>query len=783
MGQSRWSSLLIPACLGVALVTAAGLGGVGRPDPADDEVRLGPDGFALPSKRPAILPDGRPSPEPLPSDAPIAACFDEKNPPSGEVMARVLAFMEASKSQSDYYTGSRWSGSSAGSPITITWSLVPDGLNIPGGIGEPAAASSLFSGMDSKFASQGGRATWIARITNCFQRWSEISGINFQRVTSGGNDWDDGSAWGTAGNDTTRGDMRISMHPIDGAGGVLAYCSFPQNGDMVLDSGDNWGSSTNLHRFLRNTVAHEMGHGIGINHVCSTNAAFLMEPILSTAFDGPQQDDIRAGQKHYGDINEDNNTAGTATVAGNLSPSSTITLGAVPAPITGTAPANSSTLSIDTNGDVDYYSFTTTVPVLVSATATPVGTTYDNSSQQSGGTCNTGNQYDAKAVAPLGVTMYGPFGNVQYADSSTATPGTTVSLSNVLISPGGTYFVRVYETGTATASQLYSLSIQSSAATTLTASDGTQSGFVRLNWTSIPSAVDYRVYRGTTSDFNAASQIATVAAGLTQYDDATAVSAQVYFYWVRAGLTLPTGGTDYRDVANPNTGFAGGCSAPGFTQQPSGATRCVGQGVTFTAAATGAGTTYQWRKDGSNIGGATSTSYTIVSVTLADQASYDCVATASCGTPATSNPAVLSVNEAPSVTTDPTDETVRVGESVSLGVAATGSGLTYQWRLNAVDISGATADTYSIAAATIADAGQYDCVVTSACGSDTSAAATLTVLCKADYNGDTSVDDFDFFDFLNDFNANAIAADYNGDTSVDDFDFFDFLNDFNTPCP
>ncbi|MBL8763382.1 MAG: hypothetical protein JNM07_03840 [Phycisphaerae bacterium] len=54
--------------------------------------------------------------------------------------------------------------------------------------------------------------------------------------------------------------------------------------------------------------------------------------------------------------------------------------------------------------------------------------------------------------------------------------------------------------------------------------------------------------------------------------------------------------------------------------------------------------------------------------------------------------------------------------------------------------------------------------------------------CAGDYNADTSVDDFDFFDFLNDFNANNSAADVNGDTSVDDFDFFDFLNAFGTPC-
>ncbi|MBL8765028.1 MAG: CHRD domain-containing protein [Phycisphaerae bacterium] len=56
------------------------------------------------------------------------------------------------------------------------------------------------------------------------------------------------------------------------------------------------------------------------------------------------------------------------------------------------------------------------------------------------------------------------------------------------------------------------------------------------------------------------------------------------------------------------------------------------------------------------------------------------------------------------------------------------------------------------------------------------------ICCPGDYNNDGSVDDFDFFDFLNDFNTSNPRADFNNDGSVDDFDFFDFLNAFTVRC-
>ncbi len=83
---------------------------------------------------------------------------------------------------------------------------------------------------------------------------------------------------------------------------------------------------------------------------------------------------------------------------------------------------------------------------------------------------------------------------------------------------------------------------------------------------------------------------------------------------------------------------------------------------------------------------------------------------------------------APTITLQPQSQSACVNDSVSFSVLASGSGtLTYQWRRNTVNIGGATSSTLTINPVLAGSAGSYDCVVTDACGSATSNAATLTV--------------------------------------------------------
>ena len=175
--------------------------------------------------------------------------------------------------------------------------------------------------------------------------------------------------------------------------------------------------------------------------------------------------------------------------------------------------------------------------------------------------------------------------------------------------------------------------------------------------------------------------------------------------------------------------------APSITTQPADQTVVEGQTATFMVAADGtAPLSYQWRKDGVDIAGATSASYTTPPTVLADDgALFDCVVDNPANSPAASRQALLTVTSAPvapSITTQPADQTVVVGATATFMVAADGTApLSYQWRKDGVDITGATSASYTTPPTVLADDGAlFDCVVDNPANSPaTSRQALLTV--------------------------------------------------------
>ncbi len=169
--------------------------------------------------------------------------------------------------------------------------------------------------------------------------------------------------------------------------------------------------------------------------------------------------------------------------------------------------------------------------------------------------------------------------------------------------------------------------------------------------------------------------------------------------------------------------------APNFTSQPQSRQVNIGQSVTFSISATGSPSpTFQWRKNGTAIPGATAPSYTIGSVQQSHAGTYDVVASNIAGT-AASSPALLTVGNAPLITAQPTNQTVNAGTTVALSVTASGTApLSYQWRRDGANIAGANSGTLVLNSAQPGDSGYYSVVVTNSLGVAVSSAAAINIL-------------------------------------------------------
>src|SRR5580700_1531746 len=170
--------------------------------------------------------------------------------------------------------------------------------------------------------------------------------------------------------------------------------------------------------------------------------------------------------------------------------------------------------------------------------------------------------------------------------------------------------------------------------------------------------------------------------------------------------------------------------APTITTQPASQTVNAGQTATFSVVAAGtAPLSYQWRKNGTAISGATTASYTTPATSASDNGSTFLVVVSNAAGNMASAAATLTVNVAPTITTQPVSQTVNVGQTATFSVVATGTApLSYQWQKNGTAISGATAASYTTPATSASDNGStFLVVVSNAAGNMASAAATLTV--------------------------------------------------------
>ena len=245
----------------------------------------------------------------------------------------------------------------------------------------------------------------------------------------------------------------------------------------------------------------------------------------------------------------------------------------------------------------------------------------------------------------------------------------------------------------------------------------------------------------------------TVTAGATATFSVTAAgTAPLRYQWKKGGTdisgattssyttpatSLADSGTAYSVVVSNELGTATSeavsltvTMAPVITEQPVAKTVDPNATATFSVTATGtAPFSYQWQKNGTDISGATSSTYTTPAASSANNnESFTVVVTNSHGS-ATSNAAILSVNVPAAITTHPAAQTAYTSLTATFSVTATGTApLSYQWKKNGTDISGATASTYTTPATVIGDNNAvFTVVVSNSAGNATSNSATLTV--------------------------------------------------------
>lgn len=219
----------------------------------------------------------------------------------------------------------------------------------------------------------------------------------------------------------------------------------------------------------------------------------------------------------------------------------------------------------------------------------------------------------------------------------------------------------------------------------------------------------------------------------------------------RCKLTSPSCAVVYSNPARLTLG------PPILVTQPMDTNGCPGSTVTFSVVATNTtmNTTYLWRKSvnstfvnitATNVLGKNTPTLTITDLGTNDVTRYLCTVQnlangGGCANSVNASTVTLTLNPGPPViVTNPAPITVPAGGTATYRVAATGTGLTYEWRrangsvvtdgtyANGTVVSGATTPTLRFERIADADVGSnYRVVVRNACGSDTSPLVSFTV--------------------------------------------------------
>lgn len=169
-------------------------------------------------------------------------------------------------------------------------------------------------------------------------------------------------------------------------------------------------------------------------------------------------------------------------------------------------------------------------------------------------------------------------------------------------------------------------------------------------------------------------------------------------------------------------------AAPSISTQPATLVVAPGGAATLAVAASGSGPlSYQWRRNGVDLAGATGPVLTLTGITSFNAGSYSVFV----GNPlggVESAPAEIILLGAPVISRQPAAAVVTAGTTATFAVGATGDALRYQWVKNSLAIDSATSSSYTTPPLVLADNGAvYSVIVYNGAGLVFSTGAVLTV--------------------------------------------------------
>jgi pectate lyase len=293
----------------------------------------------------------------------------------------------------------------------------------------------------------------------------------------------------------------------------------------------------------------------------------------------------------------------------------------------------------------------------------------------------------------------------------------SLSLSNVQEGDAGTYTVVVSNAAGSATSGAAALTVITPP--TITTQPAAQS-------TALGSNVSFNVAASGTSPFDYqwkkdGADIAGVNSDTLSLSNVQDGDAGIYSVVVSNAAGSVTGEGAALKVVTP----------PSVNIQPEPQTVNAGATANFFVAAGGtAPLSYQWKKDGSDIAGATSASLSVADAQDGDAGTYTVVVSNAAGS-VTSEGAALTVTHIvpPTITTQPASQTANVGDGVTFAVVAGGTApFNYRWQKDGSDIAGANGASLTLSNAQLSDAGDYSVEVSNDAGVATSDQATLTVV-------------------------------------------------------